>query len=125
MPFGGKILGVYLKFVRQERQGDDGFYRRKRIVRGRPVKRKIVVRLKLNCWFIGNESDFSPAFVLCRTDSVWGLSASCGCEWSFLPPRIGNLQGQILFFGIAFLILQGDERRYALEIENIGGVGQV
>ena len=31
----------------------------------------------------------------------------------------------ILFSGISFLILQGDERRYAQKTEDIGGVGKV
>ena len=97
MPFGGKILGVYLKFVSQERQGDDGFYRRKRIVRGRPVKKKIVVRLKLNCWFIGNESDFSPAFVLCRTDSVWGYPHPVVVSGAFFRHVLEICRGRFCF----------------------------
>ena len=45
-----------------------------------------------------------------------------------LPPA-GNIDpisaAGILFSGISFLILQGDERRYAQKTEDIGGVGQV
>lgn len=45
-----------------------------------------------------------------------------------LPPagNIGPISAAgILFSGISFLILQGDERRYAQKTEDIGGVGQV
>lgn len=45
------------------------------------------------------------------------------------PPPAGNIgpisAAGILFSGISFLILQGDERRYAQKTEDIGGVGQV
>ena len=67
---------MYLKFVRQERQEDDGFYRMKRIVRGRPVKRKIIERLKLSCWFIGN------------ANGIFGIRpASGGCVEGY-PHRV-------------------------------------
>ena len=45
-----------------------------------------------------------------------------------LPPagNIGPISAAgILFSGISFLILQGDERRYVQKTEDIGGVGQV